>query len=53
MPDTLEPTFITRPEAAPGVPLVIPASHVTYSREHGYAVIPGIGRQASTAGAAR
>ena len=51
--ETPAPTFITRIEVAPGEPSTIPATHVEYDAASGYRVALGIGRQASTAGAAR
>lgn len=54
MPDTPEhPPLRRSMTVTQGEPLTVPALHVEYDPEHGYRVVPGIGRQASTAGAAR
>jgi len=53
MRDIPEPTFVSRVLAAPGQPVTIPAQHVTYDAKHGYSIVSGVGRQASTPGVAR
>lgn len=52
MPVVSKQSFISRIDVGPARTVTIPATHIKYSPSTGYRILPGVGRQASTAVAA-